>query len=230
LFYHIQRGEEAMKKWNIMIGIFLCLSLLFSVHCKSPETSEVDVPLIAGKSGTASGSQASSGGSGDSSGGATTALGTLIVKMKDKPVQDADQIWVTISSIMVHFADEDEWMELFNGSFEYDLLVLKDHTATLDVSSLPAGHYNQIRVEVTDGSIVFLEDDGEGNLYEAEYEDLKIPSGKIKIPLQFHIEAGGMTEIVLDFDAAESIKVTKRGNKDSYILHPVIKVVNVSYQ
>lgn len=218
-----------MKKWNSLIGIFLCLTLLFSIHCKSPETSEVDGPFIAGKSGTASSTQSGSGGSGDSSGGSTAALGTLIIKMKDKPVEDADQIWVTISSIWVHFADEDEWIELSNEEFEYDLLLLKDNPATLDVSSLSVGHYNQIRVEVTEGSIVFLEDDGQGGFLEADY-DLKIPSGKIKIPVQFHIDENSTTQLMLDFDAGESIKVTKRGNKDSYILHPVIKVVGVDFQ
>ncbi len=223
-----KRGEEAMKKWNIMIGAFLCSALLVSIHCKSPETSEVDVPYMTGQSETGSNSQAGSGGSGDSSGGSISALGTLVVKMKDKPVEDADQVWVTISSIKVHYADNDEWFELFNGSFDYDLLELKDNPATLDKSLLPAGHYNQIRVEVTEGWIVFLEDDGQGGFVEANY-DLKIPSGKIKIPVQFHIEEDGMTLLILDFDAAESIKVTKRGNKDSYILHPVIKVEGVSF-
>ncbi len=216
-----------MKKLSVAIGVFLCLVLFFTVHCKSPETSELDLPLIAGKSDSTSGSQAGSGG--ESSGDATTTLGTLVIKMKDKPVEDADQVWVTISSIKVHYADNDEWFELFNGSFDYDLLVLKYNTATLDMSSLPAGHYNQIRVDVTAGWIIFLEDDGNGGFVEADY-DMKIPSGKIKIPLQFHIEEGGMTEIVLDFDAGESIKLVKHGNKDSYKLTPVIKVTNVTYQ
>jgi len=36
-------------------------------------------------------------------------------------------------------------------------------------------------------------------------------------------------KILLDFDAEDSIKVTKQGKKDSYKLRPVIKVVSVSY-
>jgi len=226
-----KEGEEEMKKWGILVSVFVCLILFFAVNCKSPATSEAASPFIAADSGSNSdsGSTTGSGGGEESSGDNTTTLGSLIIKMKDKPVKDADQVWVTISSIKVHFADEDEFIEIFKGELDYDLLVLKNQPATLNVTSLEAGHYNQIRVDVVEGSIVFLEDDGQGGFVEAPY-DLKIPSGKIKVPVQFYIQADGTTEIVLDFDAEESIKVTKRGNKDSYILSPVIKAVNVSYQ
>ncbi len=218
-----------MKKWGILFGIFVCLVLFFAINCKSPATSEAASPFVAAESDSESNSQAGSGGGGDSAGETTTTLGSLVIKMKDKPVKDADQVWVTISSIKVHFADEDEFIEIFNGELEYDLLLLKNNPATLNVTSLEAGHYNQIRVDVVEGSIVFLEDDGQGGFVGVPF-DLKIPSNKIKVPVQFTIEENGTTEIVLDFDAEKSIKVTKRGNKDSYILSPVIKAVNVSYQ
>ena len=223
-----------MKKWGILFGVFVILVLVFAINCKSPASSQAAEPFIAADAGSNSGSSSgntagSGGGSEGTSGETATTLGSLIIKMKDKPVTDADQVWVTISSIQVHFADEDEFIELPYDEFDYDLLVLKDQPAILNVAFLEAGHYNQIRVVVTDGWIVFLEDDGQGGLDPAIY-DLKIPSGKIKIPVQFHIEAGGTTELVLDFDAEDSIKLTKRGNKDSYIMRPVIKVVGVSYE
>jgi len=225
-----KEGEEEMKKWGILVSVFVCLILFFAVNCKSPATSEAASPFIAADSGSNSdsGSTTGSGGGGDSS-DETTTFGTLVLKMKDKPVEDADQVWVTISSIKVHNADDDEFVELFNGSFYYDLMVLKIQEATLNVAKLKVGHYNQIRVAVTAGHIVFLEDNGEGGFNKEKY-DFKIPSSEIKIPVQFQIEAGSKTIMVLDFDAGESIKVTKRGNKDSYILHPVIKVVSVDFQ
>jgi hypothetical protein len=199
------KGEEAMKKFVILFGVFVCLILFFTVTCNY----------------TGSG-----GGSGDSSGGTTTTLGTLIIKMKDKPVADADEVWVTINSIVVHKADTDEFIQIYDEPFPYDLYVLKDNPAVLDVSTLESGPYNQIRVEVSEGRIVFYQEDGIGD--PDEY-DLKIPSGEIKIPVHFEIAEGGTTEILLDFDAQESIKLKKRGNKDSYIMTPVIKVLSVGY-
>ena len=216
-----------MKKWGIFIGVFLCLTLIFTVHCKSPASSEAEFPLVAAKS--SSSSQSGSGGGGESSEGTATAVGSLTIMLKDKPVKDADQIWVTISNIVVHKADPDEFIEVSNTEQSFDLLELKNNPTAIVSATLEAGHYNQIRMDVVGGSIYFLEDDGQGGFVPVPY-DLKIPSNEIKIPVQFYIEGSGQAEITLDFDAEKSIKVTKQGNKDSYKLRPVIKVVGVSYQ
>jgi hypothetical protein len=227
LFYPNQ-GEEAMKKWTVLFGVFVILVLVFAINCKSPASSEAASPFMAADSGSGSSSSSNTGSGGGSSGDTTTTLGSLTIMLKDKPVADADQVLVTISSISVHNADTDEFVEIPFASREYDLYRLKDNPAILKVATLEPGNYNQVRVEVTDGRIVFLEDTGELEPVEMSY-DMKIPSGKIKIPVHFSIQEGGMTHILLDFDAGESIKVTKRGNKDSYILRPVIKVVDVIY-
>jgi len=218
-----------MKKWGILFGIFICLILFFSVDCKSPATSEADFPLIAAESESSSSSQSGSGGGGDSSGDTTTTFGSLKIMLKDKPVEDAEHVWVTISNIVVHMADPDEFIEISNEEKEFDLLLLKNNPGILNVTQLEVGHYNQIRADVVEGSIVFHEDDGQGDFNIATY-DLKIPSNEIKVPVQFYIEENGTTEIILDFDAEKSIKVTQQGNKDSYKLRPVINAVGVSYQ
>ena len=105
--------------------------------------------------------------------------------MKDKPVKDAEQIWVTIGNIVVHMADPDEFIEVSDGEQTFDLLELKKNPAPIVTADLAAGHNNQIRMDVVSGSIVFLEDDGQGDLVGVPY-DLKIPSSEIKIPVQFH--------------------------------------------
>ena len=218
-----------MKKWGILISVFVCLVLFFAINCKSPATSEADFPQVAAESESSSSSQSSSGGGEESSGETTTTLGSLIIKMKDKPVEDADQVWVTISNIVVHMADPDEFIEISDEEMEFDLLLLKNNPVPIVSANLEAGHYNQIRMDVVSGSIVFLEDDGQEGLVGVPY-DLKIPSNEIKIPVQFYIEGNETTEITLDFDAEKSIKVTQQGKKDSYKLRPVLKVVGVSYQ
>ena len=218
-----------MKKWGIFFGIFVCLVLFFAINCKSPATSEAAEPFVAAESESNSTSNTGSGGGGESSEETTTTLGSLTIKMKDKPVTDADQVWVKISNIVVHMADPDEFIEVSDVEQDFDLLELKNNPVPIVSADLEAGHYNQIRMDVVEGSIVFLEDDRIGGLVEVPY-DLKIPSNEIKIPVQFYIEASGEAEIILDFDAEKSIKVTQQGKKDSYKLRPVIKVVGVSYQ
>ncbi|MEE9501340.1 MAG: DUF4382 domain-containing protein [Candidatus Aminicenantaceae bacterium] len=222
-----------MKKWGILISVFVCLVLFFAINCKSPATSETVSPLIAAESESESssdtGSTTGSGGGGDSSGETTTTFGSLIIKMKDKPVEDAEHVWVTISNIVVHMADPDEFIEVSDVEQPFDLLALKNNPVPIVSYNLEAGHYNQIRMDVVEGSIVFLEDDGLGFFVEVPY-NLKIPSNEIKIPVQFYIAENDITEITLDFDAEKSIKVTQQGKKDSYKLRPVIKVVGVSYQ
>lgn len=209
-----------MKKWGVFFSIFVCLVLIFTINCKSPATSEAASPFVAAEKDSDSASN---------TGSTTTTLGSLIIKMKDKPVTDADQVWVTISNIVVHMADPDEFIEVSDVEQDFDLLDLKDNPVPIVSADLEAGHYNQIRMDVVEGSIVFLEDDGQGELVEVPH-DLKIPSNEIKIPVQFYIEASGQTELILDFDAEKSIHVTQQGKKDSYKLRPVIKVVGVNYQ
>ncbi len=216
-----------MRKRGFIICVFLCLIVFITVHCNSPASSDEAAPFIAGKSN--SGSNSSSGGSGGSSGGSTSTSGSLTIIMKDKPVQNADQVWVKISNIRVHLADPDQFIEVYSGEQDFDLLELKNNPTPIAIASLGVGHYNQIRMNVISGYIVFLEDDGQGGFVEVDY-DLKIPSGEIKIPVQFYIEGGAATKVTLDFDAKESIHVTKQGHKDSYKLRPVVKVVGVSYQ
>jgi hypothetical protein len=159
----------------------------------------------------------------------TTTLGTLVIMMKDKPVEDADQVLVKISNIKVHMADPDEFIEVSALEQDIELLELKKNPTAIVSTELKAGHYNQIRMDVLEGSIVFLEDDGLGGTVQKPY-NLKIPSNEIKIPVQFYIEGDDTTEITLDFDAEKSIKYTKKGKKDSYTLRPVIKVIRVRYQ
>ena len=106
---------------------------------------------------------------------------------------------------------------------EFDLLRLKRNPQLIVERQIKIGHYNQIRLSVISGRIVV----DEGVSRDVVYE-LKIPSGKIKIPIQLWIEESGVTKVTLDFDAEKSVKFHKRGKKNSYILRPVIKVVNVT--
>lgn len=197
-----------MKKRNILVGVFVCLVLIFAIDCKSPATSEASLPTSASDSGS----------------GAGTAVGTLQIILKDNPVEEAAEILVTIDKIRVHKASPENFIVVSEEELPpVNLLALQDAPLTIVDGELGAGHYNQIRMRVVAGTIVFMED-GEPVPYE-----MKIPNNEIKIPVQFKIEENAALQIILDFDALESIKVTKQGKGkkegvDTYTMRPVIKV------
>ncbi len=194
-----------MKKVNIIILAFSLILLLLLINCsKSPTTPEK--PLVSSEVGQDSNS--------------TTTTGFFQLLLKDKPVTDALNIYVTINKIRVHKASPENFIVISEEEKEFDLLKLKEHAEiVVEKYELEEGHYNQIRMAVVSGRIIF--EDGEYTL--------EVPSSEIKIPVVFDIEEG-TTKVILDFDAEKSIKVTKKGKKDNYILRPVIKVVGVSYQ
>lgn len=55
---------------------------------------------------------------------------------------------------------------------------------------------------------------------------LSVPSDEIKIHLQFDVLAAGLTQILLDFDAEQSLHVIQKGKKSDYLLRPVINPVS----
>lgn len=192
-----------------LIILFLAISF-FLFSCKSPVSS--DQPLE--PSNSTSSSQT------DSNTSITT--GTFQLILTDKPVKNATNIWVTINKIRVHKASADNFIVLSDTPMTVDLLVLKSTPQPLIVEELAAGHYNQIRMAVVSGEIVIEEEGGNVTC------PMKVPSSEIKVPVQFRIEEGGTAEVILDFDAEKSVKVTKQGKKNTYILRPVIKVVKTT--
>lgn len=207
-----------MKKWGILISVFVCLVLFFAINCKSPATSEASLPDSASESDSG---ETTKSGTGSSAG---MSVGTLQLILKDKPVEDAAEIWVTIDRIRVHKASPENFIVVSEEALSpVNLLALQDTPLTIVDGELGAGHYNQIRMRVVAGTIVFMEDE------EPIGYEMKIPSNEIKIPVQFKIEENDTLQIILDFDAMESIKVTKQGKgkkegEDTYTMRPVIKV------
>ena len=143
--------------------------------------------------------------------------GNFQIYLKDQPI-DADEILVTISEISVQKEDEG-FLTIWSGEETYDLLKLQKQEEKIIDITLDAGTYTQIRLIVTAGQIVIS---GESN-------EMVVPSLEVKIPLVFNIMADGATEILLDFEAENSIHVVSAGQSDQYILRPVIRVENISY-
>jgi len=197
-----------MKKIGISLLISFSLIFFFTVCSKYPTAP--DEPLAAMTSDSSSDSNL------------TTTAGVFQLVLKDKPVDNAKNIYVTVDEIRVHKAPGN-FIVVSEDVQEFDLLELKNNPQKIVEADLEAGHYNQIRMSIVSGRIIV---DEEG--VEAEYE-LKVPSEEIKIPVEFRIEESGTVNIILDFDADKSIKVTQNKKKNVYKLRPVIKVENVSY-
>jgi hypothetical protein len=125
------------------------------------------------------------------------------VLLTDAP-GDFDEVWVNIASVEIESAEQG-WITLTEGPQSFDLLTLQDDvTAALGGGQLPPGTYGQLRLIVDDAHVVV----------DSVSEELEIASGAqtgIKINLDATIEENMLYTLVLDFDAAKSVKSTAQG-------------------
>ncbi|HJV87086.1 MAG TPA: DUF4382 domain-containing protein [Noviherbaspirillum sp.] len=162
-------------------------------------------------------------------GGSGVGTGTLQVSLTDAPSCGFDQMNVTVSKVRVHqsasASDTDSgWHDIsLSPARKINLLTLTNGILQdLGKTTLPAGHYTQVRLVLdtsgsTPNSVV-----PEGSSTEIP---LVTPSGMqtgIKLINEFDVAANQQVDLVLDFDACKSI--VSRGN-GSFSLKPVISVI-----
>ncbi|MDO3382443.1 DUF4382 domain-containing protein [Gilvimarinus algae] len=139
----------------------------------------------------------------------------LRVHLTDAPNPAIDSAVVTIDAISVHATGEAPF-NVLNAPRTLDLLDYQNGLTTLmGELELPAGKYTQLRLSVTDGTVL-----SEGSEY-----DVFVPSGSVKVNRPFDICAGGEVDLVFDFDALKSLKYNK--GKDEFMLKPVVKIASV---
>jgi hypothetical protein len=204
-----------MRKSGLLVIMAFSALLVWTMSCQSPSSS---------------GSPEASGASQNVQANAVTAgTGFLKLILKDALIEDAKNVYVTISNIRVHEACEED-----DGCFhtvwentageEIDILALNT-VPLIFTTPLPAGKYNQIRMSTVSGRIIFASTDPL-NPEDLEFP-LKVPSSEIKTQVHFEVAEGGITEITLDLDARNSIHIIKKGKKDIYQLRPVINTVAI---
>lgn len=169
--------------------------------------------------------------------------GRLSLSLTDAATDQYHAVYVTIREVAVHAKSdiEDSWTVISTPNKTYDLLALtngvREQLALVDLS---AGHYTQLRLMIGDAAEAGV---GVVNILgvahphpnyvidtENEYHSLKIPSGfqtGIKIVQGFDINDNGTTELILDFNASESVVVAGKSGK--YLLKPTIKVLSESF-
>lgn len=118
--------------------------------------------------------------------------------------------------------DENGWYSIMDDSITVNLLDYQNGTV-LDLGDieLEAGRYNQIRLLLGDNNTVVI---------NGETHALTTPSGQqsgYKLNVQAEVEEGQTYELVIDFDASQSIVETGNGK---YILKPVLRTVELQEQ
>lgn len=158
-----------------------------------------------------------------SSGSGSAGTGIIQVNMTDAPIDmtNVEKVEVTITDVIVYPGDDDDMPSVNGGPIvllthpaTFDLLTLTDGATTLLASGeVPAGDYSRIRLEVSEATLTYKD--------STEAVPLKIESGKVDVPIRFHIAEDQVNPLTLDFDAAASVQVNQTAT-DTLILRPVV--------
>jgi Domain of unknown function (DUF4382) len=207
-----------MDRMRLFAVLGASILLVWGMSCQSPSSS--GNPAGAALAGNPQTSTPQTDPAGPKPG-----VGTLQLTITDALVDNVDRILVKMTEVRVHQYGEEEssgfhtvWSNA--AGQEIDILALKT-VPIVFTTSLAAGKYNQIRISLSkDPGQIFLKD-----APTVPYP-LSVPSDEIKVHLQFEVLSAGLTQILLDFDAEQSLHVVQKGKKSEYLLRPVIHPVS----
>ncbi|HJV39118.1 MAG TPA: DUF4382 domain-containing protein [Geothrix sp.] len=151
---------------------------------------------------------------GGSSGSST---GTMNVHLVDGPITGYQEVNVHIQSVEI--SGNGGWITLGTPDKTYNLLSLTGGVSEMLAAgtTLPAGHYQQMRLILGSGNTVKLAD--------GSVQPLTVPSGLqsgVKLIVSFDVAAGTTKDVWIDFDAAHSIQVVQAGMSNQYLLRPTV--------
>ncbi len=143
--------------------------------------------------------------------------GNFELYMTDAPIQGLEHVYVTVSGIYVRKGDEWSQNILSNPPLTLDLLTLRDKEELISEIELEAGTYVALKVVVSAATVVY-----NGTTFALTID----PPAEVIIPVSFTIRGDALTELVLDFDAEQSVK---DGGQGQFYLLPVIAVKRIGY-
>jgi Domain of unknown function (DUF4382) len=201
----------------------------------------VVILLMSGGCGSSATAPSSANGTARSAPVPRDGTSSLTVMLKDSPFKDAKAVLVTFSEVDVH-ASNGGWIPVSFAagtlSRTCDLKKLETGQDILGVGPLPAGHYTQLRLVVSNAAIYF-QNASSGPacaptipMPAGTNALVDVPSGELTLNREFELASRGDTTILLDFDGDRSVKLTGndngRGNSSGkYIMTPVIGIVSV---
>ncbi|HKJ30937.1 MAG TPA: DUF4382 domain-containing protein [Balneolales bacterium] len=150
--------------------------------------------------------------------------GKLNVHMTDSPAANIQALTVNIVKIEAHKNGADStsgWQVISDSSETVNILNLTNgKTRLIGSQNLDAGTYSQIRLILGSNNTVTV---------SGQKFPITIPSGSqtgIKINANMTVKAGESFNLLLDFNAAQSVHMTGFGN-GRFMLKPVIHAVNM---
>ena len=163
--------------------------------------------------------------SGCSSGGSSGEVGTLNVLLTDAPACGFDHVYVTVDHVEIS-TDGGTWttVPVKSTLSRIDLLTLRNGTL-LSLGSVPlsAGTYQQVRLVLKDNGASAPWANALVLTGSTSELPLKTPSGQqsgYKIRGPFTVQANTLSDLVLDFDACQSIVAA--GASGQHLLKPVV--------
>lgn len=142
----------------------------------------------------------------------STASGTLVVTLKDAPV-DLSALIMTVSSVQIQKAEDQTWL-LLNIDEEkatnFNLLALtEDKNIILSTQTVDAGDYSKIRLEVQDVSATYT--DSKATQPSPTTIPVNVPSGHIDIIVSFTVVEDAVTDVLIDMQPDQTA-ISESGN------------------
>lgn len=174
-------------------------------------------------------------GGGSGGGGSAGTMGVLHIRMQDTPVDEAENVFVTVDRVEVFRGEAGSEVRetLVDVPAQYDLLLLQNGvTAVLGTGEFPAGEYSSIRLIVAPDSrddIETLPADELNNyiVIDGVPYPLIVPSGAqtgIKFNHTFTLSPDQITVLTFDFDVRRSVH--QRGHQGIFNLRPTLRLID----
>ncbi|BDU71867.1 DUF4382 domain-containing protein [Mesoterricola silvestris] len=157
-------------------------------------------------------------GCGGTSSSASPTGAAMNVHLVDGPISGFQEIDLNIQTVEIS-SGGGAWITLGTPGKTVNLLNLVGgiEETLAHGATLPAGHYDQMRLVLGSGNSIVLAD--------GTSHALTVPSGMqtgIKLIVSFDVAAGTTKDVWIDFDAAHSIQVVGAGASGKYMLRPTV--------
>ena len=163
-------------------------------------------------------------------GGSDRGTGTLTLSLMDAPVDNVTEVNVEITAIWLKSADDEDGpafeLPLVDGPIKVDLLELTEENAAIlvDGAVIDAGAYEWLAMDVN------AEFD---NVYDSYVmtdtggmEELRVPSGRVRLVSGFEVEANQAVRLLFDWDMRTGL-VNPPG-LPGHLLRPAFRVLDAA--